>query len=285
MPWSLVANLNIAKKRHTGCGSQDSSLCIAGAIYGQEFSNTFNYSNVGTTTTEKYSNKVWLQDATFVTQKSGLQSCGTQIQAIAFCGYVIRKDQQKYNNTIWQSINYLNYGQQICGGAGTQSQALKIGGYTGGYAGAPGGSYYYQNICEKYNGTNWISSEPLLLKRSPSGFGLQDQAVCVGGWVNPSTQTNRVELYNGTLWSYIQNTNTNKGYHSSSGTANQAKVIGGSNTGFITESFNGEIWITYDNLNISRAYHQSGGINSNAIVFGGEIPLTNTAEINSDIQI
>ena len=275
MPWSLVANLNIAKKRHTGCGSQDSSLCIAGAIYGQSFNNSTNYSDVGTTTTEKYSNKVWLQDATFITQKSGLQSCGTQVQAIAFCGYIARRDQQSYNNTLWQSINQLNRGQQNCGGAGTQSQGLKIGGYSG--------SYSYQHICEKYNGTNWISSESLLLKRSPSGFGLQDQAICVGGWINSNTNTNKVELYNGTLWSYIQITNTSKGYHSSSGTVNQAKVIGGTTTQIISEHFNGEVWVVYDNLNIGRCHHQSGGINSNSIVFGGECPLTNTAETNSDI--
>lgn len=139
-----------------------------------------------------------------------------------------------------------------------------------------------KNFSDNY----WTTSGTLNTARGNAGCtGLQNAAVCFGGLIGSSTNTNTSEVFNGSTWSASENLSTAKRGTSAAGIKNAAASFGGyiSAGTDIIEKFNGFTWSDAVAVYAS-AVPDSGAAGrwNNAIVFGGGIssPVTSSQKFN-----
>jgi len=200
---------------------------------------------------------------------------GTQTATIAVGGYNAPFTPPfayflSYDGTSWTSLGTYPKSTYAAASAGSQTDALIMGGSTG----TP---TIYSSV-ESYNGSTWTAGTSMPYSASYAGSsvkGTSTAALHFGG--DPGTVTTTVS-YNGSAWTTVNSLNAGRRGLASSGTQTDALAIGGS-TGVpntITtnvESWDGTNWTEIANLNTARNDIQGTGDSTiSAIAYAGSVP-------------
>ena len=153
------------------------------------------------------------------------------------------------------------------GGAGTQTAAVSVAGYS------PGGSSPFTGAFAgvfKYDGTSW-SSNPNNYPTTAYGLwgsGTQTAGLFTGGAAPANIAT--TNKFDGTSFTSTGNLNTARRYLASAGTQTATIASGGYITAAstINESFNGSSWTEVNDFNTARQQHSQIGTSTAALALG-----------------
>jgi hypothetical protein len=171
---------------------------------------------------------------------------------------------EEYNGSGWSAGGNCNNGENSCAGFGTQTAAVKTGGYPGS---DPDG---LATESEEYDGSSWTSGNNINPGRQGHvGAGILTAGVIFGG--NDGTILNKTEEYDGTNFSNVNNMNTGRQNLSGVGVQTAALAAGGGTTPVsnAAESYDGTNWTTLNNMNTARQGLGGFGNLSTAAVTGG----------------
>lgn len=226
--WASGGNMNTARDRLAGLGTQTEALAVGGdtkpgnppgvLTTTEEYNGSTWSSQTGkpvaiisaggagvqtagvifggydgganSTSTEEYNGSSWSPGGAMGTARRGLSGCGTQTASLGFGGFSTADTgaTEEYNGSTWTAGGSRTTTTRDAGAAGTQTAALGFGGY-----------YSIANT-EEYNGSAWTAGGNLnTARRALGGCGLQTAALAFGGALGvPLTGT--TELYDGTSW-------------------------------------------------------------------------------------
>ena len=133
------------------------------------------------------------------------------------------------------------------------------------------------------NGTGaWSSGGNLnTATREFAGLGTQTAALAVGGNVgtagSSNTDTKKTELYNGTSWTEVNDTNANKNMAGTAGTTSAGLAFGGhpvSTSPFLAlnESWDGTNWTEVNDMNGAKSQMAGIGTSTAALSVSGTTP-------------
>jgi len=179
---------------------------------------------------------------------------------------------EEYNGSGWAVGGACNNAENSCAGFGTQTAAIKTGGYPGS---DPDG---LATESESYNGTSWTSGNAISPGRQGhAGAGVSTAGVIFGG--NDGTVLNKTEEFNGTNFSNVNNMNTARQNLSGVGIQTAALAAGGGTTPVTTaaEVYDGTNWTTVGSMNTARQGMGSFGTSTSAAVTGGTTGSNSTA--------
>jgi uncharacterized delta-60 repeat protein len=151
------------------------------------------------------------------------------------------------------------------GGAGSQNEALAMGGLPANPAGG---------LSEEYNGVSWSAGGNLITARyATAGAGTQNAALVVGGRNASNVDQTSAEEYDGSTWASGGSMIVAKVTLSATGTQNSALAMGGlTPAGQCTEEYDGTTWTTGGAIINSRGYSAAAGTQNEALIFGGRSP-------------
>ena len=164
-------------------------------------------------------------------------ACGTQTAALNIMGltnpatYDMSNLTFEYDGTTWTGGGNNAYYGYVAAGAGTQTAAIKMGGYAqpgpGPYGPAPTTS---TTISELYNGTSWTTGPTMLFVQigDSGGAGTQSDAMIVSG----APGVTSVQRYDGTAFATSPSVSTGRTNAGGGGTSAAAAymVAGGAHT-------------------------------------------------------
>ena len=270
--WSAGGALNLKREGFSAGGLQNDAF-VAG---GEEFISAFNtYAN-----TETYDGTTWINNASLITPRAAGGGTGDVTNPIMFAGsnqsspFSITSTEEGISTLTvagWSSGGALITARELLSGAGTQNEALAIGGTAG--ASCVG-------CTEEYNGSTWATGGVLILARSfAGGGGTQNAALSVGGFGGIGDPvTTCTEEYNGTSWSAggaLLIANASIGF---AGIQNEALIFAGT-----TQEYNGTTWTSGGAMITSRSGIAGAGTQNAALGAGGctaPAVCTNTEEYN-----
>ena len=221
--WATGGNLNTARGRFGGAGTQTAGLVFGGAP------------PPVTVLTESYDGTSWTEVNDLNQFRQGFGSAGaSNTSALAFGGLAFPggppngqvNQTETWNGTNWTEVNDLNAGRRDVKGFGIQTSALAFGGFQD--TGGPEPSEYFA-LTESWNGTNWTEVNDLNLGRSYlAGAGDSNTAgLAFGGYVAPGpTGKAETELWNGTNWTEVNNLNQSRYGLAGTGTSTAALGFG-----------------------------------------------------------
>jgi hypothetical protein len=145
----------------------------------------------------------------------------------------------------WRSGANLNTAREGLKGAGTQTSALAIAGY----------STTYLGNTESYNGTVFTEVNDLNTARYyQASDGADNTAALAFGGITSSGKTGATESWNGTNWTEVNDLGTARDYLTGFGKSYTASVAaGGGNAPGITgktETWNGTNWTEVNDMNV-----------------------------------
>lgn len=192
---------------------------------------------------------------------------GGPTSAFAACGGgTAVKTSREWNGTTWSAGDNTATARTRCasGDAGTASNALICGGFTGSSV---------LSSTEEYNGTAWATGGTLATARQNHILcGNASNALAMAGrtlawgWITTN------EAYNGAAWS-SSSTCGERGNATGGGNSTDAFVCGGEDSGNLylqsCKTWNGSAWADQNNLNTGRKEFGGGGTSAAAICFGG----------------
>jgi hypothetical protein len=139
--------------------------------------NGFAVQSVATDPSPLDEGQVWYNNATYAFKLASVTTAGT-----------------------WASGGNLNTARYHLAGAGSQTETLAFGGFTG---------TANSNVTEEYNGSSWTSGGNMgNSTRDLAGAGTQTAALAMGGANPGGGQITTVEAYNGTSWTSATSLNT-----------------------------------------------------------------------------
>ena len=259
--WATGGNLNTARRRLPGAGTQTAALAISGTadppLYNQ---------------VESYNGSSWTEITDVTTAREEHAAAGTQTAALTFGGKsgTAIANTETWNGTSWTEVGDLNTArQELTGDGATNTAAIAIGG-------AP-----QRTVTETWNGTSWTEVGDLNSGRGGfrGGAGTTTSALAFGGFTTAYVALN--ESYNGTSWTEVADLNTTAGYGGQTiGTDNTSALAVGGYTGTAdtanTEEWNGTSWTETSNIPAATANNGAAGTSSLGLTFGGRNPsLTN----------
>ena len=253
--------------------ASDPANPTVGQIWYNSTSNTlkaFNLTTVG----------AWATGGNLVNGKSSHAAAnnGTQTASVTFGGLApgITANTQNYDGSSWTTSGNMGSARYDLGGAGTQTAALAISGFTA-------SPYNKSVIVEAYDGSTWTPAPSLtgsLLSRN-SGLGTQTAALNITGSVQGPSFTqpaiSACEEYDGTAWTSTGSVGTARAQVATAGIQTAGLAIGG-NSGVsppnvasaLTEEYNGSTWT-------AGGYGAFGVAYGNAQEFNGPgLPQTRT---------
>jgi hypothetical protein len=275
--WSSGGNLNNSTRANAASGTQTSALTMGGSP---------SVGFVKQTWTEEYDGSSWTTGGSLATARANGAgaSASPQTASLVAGGYVgpapspaqTTSATEEYDGTSWAAGGNLNLSRQFAtnAGAGTQTAALAIGGYT--YA--PGGPADVRADTEEYNGSSWTSGGNLNYVNFAMGTtGIETSAITMGGGyiTGAPAGLNTTELYNGTSWSVSGNMANARNASSGAGPGSAALAFAGtgaypSPNVAATEQFNGSTWTSASaNLGTPRSGGAGCGTQTAALMIGG----------------
>ena len=265
--WITTGNLNTARSRLAGAGTQSAALSFGGY--------TVSISQV----TESFNGSVWKTTAPLRTAWDQLAGCGLQGAALSFGGWIaaVTATTEKFDGTSWSATGSLNTARRSLAGCGLQSAALSFGGLNI--------SVTAVATTEKFDGTSWTASGNLNIARyTQAGCGSQNSGLVFGGYTAASSET---EKFNGFSWIVSNSLNIWRQYLAGCGLQSAALSFGGGGiTLIITEKFNGVSWSSSTTLNTGRYYLAGASTQSSGLSFGGDTgSVSAVTEKFSDNQI
>ena len=147
-------------------------------------------------------------------------------------------------------------------------QGKNIRSYANNAPNATAGEMWYNRSDQKLKGVvasaAWSSSSNMITGREygGSGIGTLLANIVAGGYIySPGSRSSLTEQYNGTGWTAITSTTTNKYLAGGAGSATAALVFGGSGVPPFdarTEEYNGTSWSEQDDMSTARSLYNAG---------------------------
>jgi len=273
--WTAGGNLNQARRRLGGAGTQTAALGFGGYSGPPQFFNV----------TEFYDGSSWTTSSgTLATGTGHMHGSGTADSALSAGGATSTAGavatSYEFNNTInaitqssWSNGGNLNTSRRFLGGTGTATAGLVFGGFQTNPA-------VNNNESEEYNGSSWSEGNNLNnARRGIEGFGTQTAGVGVGGFPPPGVRT---EEYNGSSWSNETDFATQRmNMFGSAGTQTAGLIFGGSGS-VNTESYDGSSWSEVNNLPTGLSNARGNGTQTAALSMGGDTPAPAITDATSE---
>jgi len=183
----------------------------------------------------------------------------------------------EYDGTNWTAGGALNTAAVETQGCGSQTAALRVAGYAGGFS----------TITEEYNGSSWANKNSIATGRSVHMVcGTTTAGLTCGG--NPITAT--TEEFDGTNWTSGGALNTARNNnHSHGGIQTDAITVGGHDGSAVrfstTELYNGTAWSSGAAITRARSNTMFCGLaaaSAGGLCFGGAGPDFNTTHTDTD---
>jgi hypothetical protein len=263
--WSAAAggNLNNAKSRLAGAGTQSAALAIGGESGGP------------LNQTESYNGSSWSNVGNLNTARSYLAGCGTQSAALAIGGDLGGGTStgltESWDGSSWSvpMAGTLVTAADKLSAVGTQSAALAFGGTN---FGTP------LNNTQSYNGSSWTSSSTLNVARSGlGGAGIQSAALAFAGDQGGGAISNVTESWDGSSWSILGGTLAySRNKFGSLGIQSAALAFAGDQGGFAisqTEEWNGTAWSVTGGYGSAQQNLAAAGSVTAGLGFGGDWPF------------
>jgi hypothetical protein len=217
--WSEQNNLNTARTRIAGFGTQTAAVSVAGRIMG----GTDSVTNV-----EEY-NGSWTNVTAYPFANRGAAGSGTLTAGLVSGGQIppYSTTTNEYDGTNWTSGGGLNTARGYAAGIfGTQTAT-----------GFAGGVYPYKSNYEEYNGSSW-SEISTLVTASGQGFGFGTiEGATIGNVPSAGSQQ-----WNGSSWSTAPSMATIRDAYAGGGTSGSSGLGAGGYAGGLrneTEEFTG----------------------------------------------
>ena len=240
--WSSGGNMNTARFRIAGAGTQTSGLAITGQ-----------YPDASDLV-EEYNGSSWTEIAETNTARTLAGGAGVNAEAaLVFGGQNPGTeglaDTESWNGSSWTEVNNLNQGRQALGATGSYTAALAFGGDTG--PPYPAGN---KALTELWDGTNWTEVNDLNTASSyVTGAGTSTSALRIG---SASGSSDQVESWNGSSWTEVAELNTARYAGGASGASNTDVIFfGGTGSpavSSLTESWNGSAWTEINDMATAR---------------------------------
>ena len=273
--WTAGGNLNQARRRLGGAGTQTAALGFGGYSGPPQFFNV----------TEFYDGSSWTTSSgTLATATGHMHGSGTADSALSAGGATSTAGavatSYEFNNTInaviqssWSNGGNLNLARRFLGGTGTATAGLVFGGFQTNPA-------LNFNESEEYDGSTWSEGNNLNnARRGIEGFGTQTAGVGVGGFPPPGVRT---EEYNGSSWSNETDFATQRmNMFGSAGTQTAGLIFGGSGS-VNTESYDGSSWSEVNNLPTGLSNARGNGTQTAALSMGGDTPAPAITDATSE---
>ena len=230
--WTSGGSLGTPIGNGNGAGTQTAGLSFGGGPSG------------GTSTdSREYNGSSWTAGNSMNNAKALAAGTGTQTAALVSHGTPHPNTvSEEYNGTSWTSGGTVGTARYNVGAGGTSSAAVAFGGYP---------PSTYNAASEDYDGSSWTAGNSLSNKRGlyNGGDGANTNYVyATGGDASGAplgSDTNAVEIYNGTNWATAPNlTNGRRSGASGAGGTSSLSIFFGGRTGGSdqnkTEEFTGE---------------------------------------------
>tara|TARA_R100000808_G_C2138935_1_gene146917 strand:+ start:443 stop:1036 length:594 start_codon:yes stop_codon:yes gene_type:complete len=175
------------------------------------------------------------------------------------------KTTEEYDGTNWSSGGTAtSVGGEFAALAGTQTDAMAVGGYVGSYHGSS----------ESYNGTSWSSEATFPSSQNQHGgsaAGTGQADYIVAGGTGSDTDPDGTYHYDGSSWSSGGNLSNNRHVGCMNGNPSDAIFSQGNRTSD-SELYNGSTWSSGPSTSSGR-YSPSNSVacsgSANGVVFGG----------------
>ena len=269
--WTAAANLNQARMRLGGAGTQTAALGFGGYAGPPTFFNV----------TELYDGSSWTTSSgTLATATAHMHGSGTADAALSAGGRTstaIVADSYEFNNTInvltpatWSAggnLGTARYG--TLGAAGTQTAGLVFGGETPSTTANT----------EEYDGSSWSEQNNLpYAKQKNGGSGTQTAGLSFGG--TPTPPSVNTEEYDGTNWTAGGSLGTGRYDINGAGTQTAGLAFGGLQDQDGTEEYDGSSWTGGGNMSNNRRNAARAGIQTAALAWAGPPSLNLMEEYN-----
>ena len=270
--WSSGGSLITARNSIRGAGTQTSALGFGGTT-------TIPNPQTASLSTEEYNGSGWASSGNLNTTRVFGGGTGTQTAGLAFAGGTsgtppfapMLNSTEEYDGSTWTNVpGTMATARNLLSGAGIQTAALAITGYTG---------TAVTNATEEYDGSTWTAGGNVGSTRYNVGAaGTQTAGLAFGG----SGTSSATEEYDGSSWTAGGSLNTGRNGIGGSGIQTAAIGFGGNPTTGATELYNGSTWTT-SSASLGTARYNLGsainGTNSATLAFGGR-----TATIQSSTE-
>ena len=252
--WASGGNLNSARERLGGSGTQTAGLAFGGNV-GTPPAPGLNASN----TSEEYNGAAWTEGNNLNTARLAIKGAGTQTATVAFGGSepATTTKTEEYNGTSWAEQNDMSADRAGHTGFGTQTAAVATADYPAA-------------TTEEYDGTSWTAGGDLGTARYGMGAGGTLTAGVVFGGASPVT--GKTEEYDGSSWTESGDLNQARLGLAGSGTQTAALAFGGAPgpSGQVSsERYDGTSWAVAPNLASRRFYLAGCGTQALSLAFGG----------------
>jgi hypothetical protein len=270
--WASGEALNTARGSIAGAGIQTAALAISGEPPGPGG------------LTESYDGSSWTAVNALSTGRSQLGAAGTQAAAVAFGGEPPMTTTETWDGSNWTaSPGALNTAIRNCAGWGSQTAAVKAGGF------GPGISDYSATV-ETWNGSAWTSAPNSLPATNANnrGFGTSTAGVNCGGLISTGAVTGITNEWDGSSWTTSGAMNIARSLVGCSGTQTAGLIAGGYTTAnsVVAEGYDGTSWSTRPSLATARQAPGGlgfGSVSTAGLVCGGNIPPGNAATATVEV--
>ena len=252
--WTAGTALPYTVQQASGTGTKDAFL-----MYGETSSPN--------ASALEFNGSSWSAAGTIGSGSSRGTLFGTQNAGVATGRYPnsVSTKTEHYDGSSW-SDGADSPHQQTGAGVGTQNAGFHHGGFP---------SPYTQT--RHYDGTAWSSNQNSNVARFAHGAAGSQYAAIIHGSGNPSIAPDEKasELYDGTSWTVISDTNTSERYRGvGMGTVNDYLVVGGPSQ--VSEHYDGSAWSIQASL--SNTMYSAGGDGATGLsgIMAGGSPGTNT---------
>ncbi len=230
--WSSGGSLGTPIGNGNGAGTQTAGLSFGGGPSGGN-----------STDSREYNGTSWTAGNSMNNAKALAAGTGTQTAALVSHGTPHPNTvSEEYNGTSWTAGGTVGTARYNVGAGGTSSAAVAFGGFP---------PSTYNNASEDYDGSSWTAGNSLSNKRGlyNGGDGANTNYVyATGGDASGAplgSDTNAVEIYNGTNWSTAPNLSNGRrsGASGVAGSSSLSIFFGGRTGGSDqnkTEEFTGE---------------------------------------------
>jgi len=268
--WSSGGALNTGRNNTGGVGTATAAAVAGGADDPAGYTNK----------TEEYNGTAWTEVTNYPASRTYIGTAGSQTAGL-FCGGASPPSSAcfLYDGTSFSATGSgaMILKQGAC--CGLSTAAL----YCGGEIPA------VTTQSEEFNGSTWSSGGAMSQARNNNtSFGIQTDAVTVGGAASPGAQYN-AETYNGTAWTVGNALNTGRQQMAApgAGTASTAGMVAGGTptpTGTVVENYNGTIFSTNSTTLTTGRAGASGtrSPTSSYLVTGGTPGYKTTTEVYSE---
>jgi hypothetical protein len=255
--WSSGGNLNTARGRPAGGGTQTAGLIAGGAAGG---------SYTRQAVTEQYNGSAWTEVNDMNTARTWSGDAGTYTSAIIGGGHPGAGGTFPNNTESWDGSNWTETTEintvRIPGGAASESNtaSLIFGGFITPSRNAE---------TELWNGSTWTEKNDMnQSKDEMASAGTTTAALSAGG----TPVKSNVELWDGTSWTETTDLNTAKTGAVGAGLSTDAIVYGGSTPTYVatTEFWNGTSWTELNDMSTARFLGAPAGTSAAALMSGGD---------------